>query len=203
MCVKIAMSAQLRGWTETEYLTELHHYRHGIWRQLTTRPGGRQMHDAAGYKALRSAWVAAVDNNKDRGIRTKEEIATDAVELAYMWADRITDDTDNLTPAESAVMGYVISETERRGFLRVTCPCREVGEFAKVPSRTAARILLRLTARGLLINHYAGRRRRPGNKGRAAIYGLPDPERVAHTHTGKYPYVPPAPGHAGTTRGPS
>jgi len=40
-----------------------------------------------------------------------------------------------------AVMSVVVAETHRRGMLRVTCPGREVAQFAKVPHRTAARTL--------------------------------------------------------------
>ena len=73
-------------------------------------------------------------------------------------------------------MSYVVAETERREMLRVTCPGRDVAEFAKIPHRTAARILKTLTRKGFLIKHYDGLGG-PSSTGKAAIYELADPER--------------------------
>ena len=173
MAMKIAMSAYRRGWSEAAYTTEIALWQHGLWRQLTTRPDGRPMSKKSGYKSLWSAWEAGVVNANNVGIRTKEEIASDAVELAYKWVDRITDNVDGLGDVEAAVMGYVISETERRGYLRVTCPCREVAEFSKTSPMTAARVLGRLAERGLLVKYSPGRRG-TGSGRKAAIYGLQD-----------------------------
>lgn len=178
-CVRIAMSAHRRGWSESEYLTEITLRKHGLWRQLTTRRDGRPYPDAKGYKELRSAWEAARLNVNDVGSRTRDEIASDAMDLAFMWVEWITDHPGQLSDIEAGVMGYVISETERRGMLRVTCPGREVAEFSKTSHRTAARVLNRLVERGLLIKHSPGRRWKKGSpSGRAAIYGLADPENL-------------------------
>lgn len=178
MCMRIAMSAQLRGWNESEYLTEVAINKKGLWRQLTTRRNGQPYPDSRGYKEMRSAWeTARLNINRVGGVRTHEEIAADAVELAFTWVDRLTDGIDGLCEAEAGVMRYVVAETERRGMLRVTCPGREVAEFAKVPHRTASRVLKRLTERGLLTQHSPGRRGTAG-KGKAAIYGLTDPEAL-------------------------
>ena len=67
----------------------------------------------------------------------------------------------------------MVSETERRGYLQVTCPCRQVAEAAKVSPMSAIRILNRLSEKGLLVKHSPGRRG-TGSGRRAAIYGLPD-----------------------------
>ncbi len=176
MCVKIAMSAYRRGWSESEYVVEITHEdkKRGpgrLWMQLTTRSDGRVCSQKSAYKALRKAWETGVANANNVGMRTLEEIGDDAVEMAFTWTDRITDGVDGLNPTEAAVMGYVIAETERRRMLRVTCPGRVVAEFAKVPHRTAARTLSALAKRGLLIKHSRGRAGTDG-KGRAAIYGL-------------------------------
>jgi len=192
MAMKIAMSAYRRGWSETEFLTEVKLGAVGgtrrkadnrLWGQLTTRPDGRTRGDAAGYKSLRAAWEAGVANCNNVGMRTKEEIAADAVERAYMWADRITERAVDLTEVEAAVLGFVVSETERRGMLRVTCPCREAAEFAKTSPMTAMRTLKRLARRRLLILHSRGR---GGEKvyRRAAIYELADPEALVHRNPG-------------------
>ncbi len=177
ICVRIAMSAQRRGWSESEYTTEVTINRKGLWRQLTTQRNGQPYPDRHGYKELRSAWEAARLNVNNVGARTRDEIAADAVELAFAWVDRLTDGIDNLSEMEGNVMRYVIAETERRGMLRVTCPGRGVAEFAKIPHRTASRILERLTKRGLLIQHSPGRRGTGSNR-KAAIYGLPNPETL-------------------------
>jgi hypothetical protein len=177
MCVRIAMSAQRRGWTESAYTTEVAINKKGLWRQLTTQRNGQPYPDRHGYKELRSAWEAARLNVNDAGTRTRDEIAADAVELAFAWVDRITDRIDNLSETEAEVMRYIVAETERRGMLRVTCPGREVAEFAKIPHRTASRVLGRLTKRSLLIQHSPGRRGTGSNR-KAAIYGLSDPEAL-------------------------
>lgn len=178
-CVRIAMSAQRRGWSESEYLTEITINKTGLWRQLTTRRNGQPYPDKHGYKELRSAWEAARLNVNDVGTRTRDEIASDAMDLAFMWVEWITDHPGQLSDIEAGVMGYVIGETERRGMLRVTCPGREVAEFSKTSHRTAARVLNRLVERGLLIKHSPGRRWKKGSpSGRAAIYGLADPKNL-------------------------
>lgn len=177
MCVRVAMSAQRRGWSESEYLTEISARKYGLWRQLTTRRDGRPYPDKFGYKELRSAWEAARLNVNDVGIRTRDEIASDAMDLACSWVEWITDNPGQLGEIEASVMGFVIAETERRGMLRVTCPGREVAEFAKTSHRTAARVLSGLANRGLLIKYSPGRRGTGSNR-RAAIYGLADPKTL-------------------------
>ena len=181
MCMRIAMSAYRRGWTESEYIVEITGHKSRLWNQFMTRKDGRTSSMPTAYKSVRKAWGHGVAKIRNVGMRTAEEIRDDAVELAYMWTDRITDGLDGLDATEIAVMGYVIAETERRGMLRVTCPGRAVAEFAKVPHRTAARTLLSLAKQGLLIKHSSGRRGKDG-KGKAAIYGLADPDTLAHRH---------------------
>ena len=107
---------------------------HRLWVQLRSYSSS----DKVAFKALDKAWEAAVANLNGVGMRTKEEIRDDAVERAFLWADRITDGVDELTETEVAVMGYVMSETERRGMMRVTYPSRAVGEYAKVSAMTAS-----------------------------------------------------------------
>lgn len=134
--MKIAMSAYRRGWTETEYLTEVKLGTNGLWRQLITHPDGRARPETAAHKTLRSAWTTGFAN-VNVGIRTAAEITADATELAYQWSDRVTDGIDELDAIEAAVLGYAIAETERRGYLEVTCPGRQVAEAAGIPHRTA------------------------------------------------------------------
>lgn len=177
------MSAYRRGLSQSAYSTEIAMWENGLWRQLTTRPGGRRLSKKSGYKSLWSAWEAGVANCNNVGLRTKEDITADAVELAYMWVDRLTDGTDGLSDTEADVMRYVVAETERRGMLRVTCPCRAVAEFSKTSPMSATRVLNRLAERGLLIKHSPGRRGK-GSGRRAAIYGLPDPDTLVHRNPG-------------------
>jgi DNA-binding MarR family transcriptional regulator len=179
MIMRIAMSAHVRGWTEMQYITEitkcekhLTRQEHRIWVQL--RHGSSER---AACKALHKAWDTAVVNVNNVSMRTSEEIRDDAIERAFQWADRITDELDGLTPTEAAVMCYVISETERRGMMRVTCPARDVAEHAKLSVMTAHRTLDVLTAKGLLVRECRGRPGKPGNR-RAAIYSLADPDGV-------------------------
>jgi hypothetical protein len=176
MIMRIAMSAYLRRWTEMQFVAEMtkcetHKTRqeHQLWLQLRRRSSER-----TACKALRKAWDTAVANANNVSLRTRDDIGDDAVERAFQWADRITDELDGLTPTEAAVMGYVIAETEHRGMMRVTCPARDVAEHAKLPVMTAHRTLDVLTTKGLLVRESRGRPGKPGNRG-AAIYSLADP----------------------------
>jgi hypothetical protein len=180
MVMRIAMSAYLRGWSEMQFVAEMtksetHKTRqeHPLWLQLRRGSSKR-----TAYRELHRAWDVAVINANSVGLRSLEEICNDAVERAYLWADRLTDGVDSLTDAEGAVMGYVISETERRAMMRVTCPVRDVAEHARLPVMTAYRTLDMLTTKGLLVRESRGRPGKPSNR-RAAIYSLADPHEVA------------------------
>jgi hypothetical protein len=139
--------------------------------------------EGAAIKTLQKAWDTAVANLNDVGERSKRDLREDAIERAYLWADRITDGLDGLTDTEAAVLGYVVSQTEERGMMRVTCPARSAGERAKVSTMTAHRILEALRGKGLLVRHSRGRPGKPGNR-RAAIYSLADPSGLPAPHTG-------------------
>lgn len=155
-------------WSESAYLTEITLWDNGLWRQLTTRPGGRRLSRESGYKSLRSAWEAAVTNVNDVGIRTKEEVAADAVELAYKWADRITDGGGQPQRRRGGGAGVRgVRDGNGGGILRVTCPCREVAEVAKTSPMSANRILKRLSERGLLLST------RPVGAAPGMVVGLP------------------------------
>jgi hypothetical protein len=181
-CLDIAMSAKRRGYTEQQYVDAIANANSGLWAQLMKRRDGRTSSMPRAYKELRKAWAAGLVNVQNVGIRTREEIGDDAVELAYEWSDRLDARTDSLSAQETAVMTYVIQQTIARRMLRVTCPGREVAEHAGMPHRTAARVLAALVDRGVLVKHSAGMRGEPG-KGRAAIFGLRDPAAlVAHRH---------------------
>jgi hypothetical protein len=199
-CVRIAMSAYRRGWTRNEFVDEVTKYEkkkdargrkqwteHRLWVQLRSYNSSPK----AAFNALDKAWEVAVANLNGVGMRTKEEIRDDAVERAFLWADRITDGIDGLTETEAAVIGYVTSETERRGMMRVTCPARAVAEYAKVSAMTASRTLGALTAKGLLVQYSPGRSGKVGNR-RAAIYGLVDPGTCQHRRNCS-PMSPPSP----------
>jgi hypothetical protein len=168
------MSARRRGWTETDYVNEIARNESRLWVQLSTRRDGRPSSPRSAYKALRKAWATGVANVNDIAMRTKYDIRKEAEELAFAWTDRLTDRLDGLTPTETAVLQYVIKQTEQRGMLRVTCPGRDVAEYAKIPHPTAARTLPALAHKGLLIRYSRGRPGKNGT-GKAAIYGLVDP----------------------------
>jgi hypothetical protein len=177
--VSIAMSAHLRGWTEGQYIREVSSRESRLWAQMRMRPDGRRPRsDLAAVRELQKAWEQGVVNVNDVGTRTISEIRDDAVELAFRWVDRLVDNTDDLSPTEKSVMDYVVSETNRRGMLRVTCPSRTVAEFAKVPRMTAHRTLSDLTRKGLLLKRSTGRPQNNHSPGRAAIYELADPETL-------------------------
>ncbi|MEU5844599.1 hypothetical protein [Rhodococcus sp. NPDC047139] len=186
MCVRIAMSAHRRGWTESQYVNEVAAPKSRLWAQVMTRRDGRTSSMPVALKSLRKAWAAGVANSNNVGMRTREEIADDAVELAYAWADRLDAGSDGLSATETAVMRYVVAETERRGMLRVTCPGRAIEAEVGVGYRTATRTLKALAAKGFLVQHSTGRAGEPG-KARAAIYGLGGSEVVSHINGGSTP----------------
>jgi hypothetical protein len=173
-CISIAMSAQRRGWSEAAFINEVAGDKSRLWLQLRTQRDGRLRSSASAYRVLHKAWDTAIANLHDVGVRIAYDISQDARERALHWTDRLTDRADGLSDAQSAVMSYVVAETHRRGMLRVTCPGRDVAEFAKVPHRTVARTLKTLARKGFLIKHYAGRGG-PSSTGKAAIYELADP----------------------------
>lgn len=177
--VSIAMSAALRGWSECQYIREVSSRESRLWVQMRVRPDGRRRRsDLAAARELHKAWEQGFVNVNDVGTRTLSEISDDAIELAFRWIDRLVDNTDELSPTEKSVMDYVISETNRRGMLKVTCPSRAVAEFAKVPRMTAHRTLSNLTRKGLLIKRSSGRPQGSHSPGRAAIYELADPQAM-------------------------
>ena len=176
MCMRIAMSAHRRGWSESEYLVEIMHHKSRLWQQPMTRRDGRTSSMRTAHKSLLKAWETGVANANNVGMRTREEIRADAVELAYIWSDRISERVDGLNPTEEAVMSYVIAETERRGMLRVTF---QVGQSPSSPKPHTGlpRASCRCSQRGLLVQHSPGRRGKNG-RGKAAIYGLVGPNAL-------------------------
>ncbi len=197
--VSIAMSAFRRGWTESEFIIEISNVGANakLWMQVLrvrARDGKASRSQQAGIRVLHKAWSQAVANCNNVGLRSREELRAEAVERAFQWTDRLVDNPDDLTDAEQAVMGYVISETERRGRLRVTCPGRAVAEYAKLSHRTAVRILERLDQRGLLDKCSSGRpQSRDGSPGKAATFSLVDPAGLAHIHPVDIPMCQPQP----------
>ena len=178
--LRLSMSAYRRGWTEAQFCAELTKDQkkralrnHRLWAQL--REG---CSDVSAYRQLHKAWGCAVANVNDVGERTHAELQAEAVELAYRWADRITDAGDQLSEAETAVLLFVASETERRAMPRVTCPARAVAQAAKTSPMTASRSLNALADRGFLFKHSPGRASGKTTSRRAAIYGLADPEAL-------------------------
>jgi hypothetical protein len=173
MAVSIAMSAQKRGWSQQDYINEIVRHESRLWHQLCTGKKGRARSEGSSYKSLDKAWEEARLHLADAGERTRDDIKADAIELAFMWTDRLVDNVDNLTANEIAVMQYVICQTEERGMFKVTCPVREVGKFAKVSIKTASRILGALTDKGML-NRYSRGTHSANGTGKASIYGLMD-----------------------------
>jgi hypothetical protein len=182
--VSIAMSAQARGWTSIQFVNEVSKTErrknkvgqrrwtsHHLWEQVLAY--SRDSVDA--FKELDKAWAAATDNLLSEGLRTPEDLIANAIERAWAWEDRLGEGTDNLSVAEASVMSYVIAEIKKRRMTRVTCPCRAVGEFAKIPHVSANRTLKSLANKGFLVQYSRGTWSESPSKRKAAIYGLSDP----------------------------
>ena len=183
--VGIAMSAQARGWTHMEFVNEFmsrtkrkneagqkRYVNHRLWEQIQAY----SKHGNGGLDELDKAWKQATVNLlSGEGLTTPEDLLNDAIERAWVWEDRINAGTDGLPLTEALVMSYVITYIEKRQMARVTCPCRDVGEFAMVPAATAARILRRLTDKGFLLQFSRGTWSKSPSTRKAAIYSLGDP----------------------------
>lgn len=182
--VSVAMVAQQRGWSQTEFVTEVTKterrtngicqkrlMRHELWTQLVAC----SRHEAHAFRQLDRAWFTAADNRANLGFRTNEDLFADALERAYGWDDRLTEGKDGLPDSEMLVMGYVIAFIEKREMTRVTCSVREVADFTGLPKSTVHRALTSLTAKAFLVRFSRGFWSENTSNRRAAIYGLSDP----------------------------
>lgn len=183
--VSIAMCMQRRGWSEAEYISEFmsrtmrkneagqkRYTNHALWEQIQAY----SKHGNSGLHEIQKAWEAAKINLLNgEGLTTPDELINNAMERAWAWEVRLDEGRDDLSRAQALVMFYVISEVERRQMTRVVCPCRKVGEFAKVPHSTASRALQSLTDKGLLIQFSNGSYSKNPAFRKAAIYSLGDP----------------------------
>lgn len=183
--VSIAMCAQARGWSRMEFINEFmsrtmrknkagqkRYANHVLWDQIQaySRNGNSGIHE------LHKAWEAAQENLlAGEGLTTPEEWLANAIEQAWEWETRLDEGKDGLSVVEVSVMSYVITEIERRQMARVTCPCRAVGDFAKVPFKAASRTLNALTEKGFLMQVSSGCSSESPERRRAAIYSLSDP----------------------------
>ena len=186
MCMTVAMSASLRGWTEQQYVDAVAGPHSKLWTQLMMRRDGRTSSMPRAYRELRKAWAAGVAKAADVDVRTREEIAVDAVERAYEWGDRLDARTDKLSPNEHALMTYVVQQTEERRMFSVACARRTVAAATGLGEEAVKGGFVRLVRKGLLVKYSPGRawtkkEKERGQGGRAALYGLP-PVPVAAGH---------------------
>jgi len=182
--MRIAMSAQKRGWGEIEFRIEVierkkrrnrngaRRFRyHGLWNQMLEFSNDEK-------KALRSldrAWEQAGLNLIKDGLRNAEDLIADAIEKAFEWSDRIDADTDKLSDTQKAVMRYVMESVDKRQMSRVTCPSKALGDLIGVSAKTANRTLHWLQDRGFLDCFHRGVRSANESLRKAAIYSLGDP----------------------------
>lgn len=214
--VAIAMCMQARGWTEVQCINEFmsrtqrknkagqkRYANHRLWEQIQAY----SKHGNSGLHELQKAWeVAKVNRLQGEGLKTPEELFNDALEAAWAWEDRLIEGKDGLSDNEAMVIGYVIAHIEKREMSRVTCPVREVGNYANISKSTAGRLLKSLTERGYLVQFSCGIRSKDETKRKAAIYHLGDPFtlRFGGRCTPLLPSLPSAPnqvGHRSTSQG--
>ncbi len=180
--VSIAMSAQIRGWSQTEFTTEVtgrtclringarRWMPNRLWCQLDELARNPR-------RSLDDAWEQAAANLRSDGLHTLEDLRATAVETAWAWADRLLAGVDHLDEINARLMKYVVTQVEKREMAQVTCPVRDVANHAGVSYKTVHRRLKALTERGLLIQHSPGWYSHPTKapSRRAAIYSLSDP----------------------------
>ena len=179
--VSIAMSAQRKGWTESQYRNTIaapcDKQPNRLWDELHRDERGRP--DRA-YKSLSRAWQVATLNLADcGGMRSLEDLAADADELGMEWLDAL-DDRDlmpTLSNNERAALAHIAYETMARRSLRVAVPVRELakhlGKTGEGTSpRYASKVLHSLMAKGYLDRWHQGTHGPNGSTGDASIYAL-------------------------------
>ena len=180
--VSIAMSAQIRGWTETEFTTEV------TGRTCLKIKGSRrwvpnqlwcQLDELARdpRKSLYDAWEQAASNLRSDGLHTLEDLRATAVETAWAWADRLLGGVDGLDEIDARLMEYRVDHQVEKREMASGRLHPEVAAHSGVSHNTAHRRLKALTERRLLICHspgwYSGPDESPSR--RAGIYSLSDP----------------------------
>ncbi|NOQ62082.1 hypothetical protein [Mycolicibacterium fortuitum] len=182
--VRIAMSAQRRGWTEAQFCDEVWstgtrtikgHRVFGHWpltNQLLTSVNGSKKR---AHADIDRSWAAAADNLLSGGtLTTSGEFIDAAIDNAIAWCERLDEHLDRLSVTQELVMRYVCESVIKRRNSKVTCPCREVGSATGLPYRTANYTLGQLAKQGYLIKHDAGRHSNDPRHRRAAIYSPGD-----------------------------
>jgi DNA-binding MarR family transcriptional regulator len=187
--LKIAMSAQARGWSQTDFeneVTKVERRKNGMGQKLLTEHKlwlqlkAHSRDEGHALQQLEKAWEQGIEHRMNQGFHTAEDLIANAVEAAWAWEDRLTEGKDGLLDTEMLVMSYVIASIEKRQITRVTCSVREIGEFTGLPKSTAYRALKSLTEKGFLVQVSRGTSSKKPSNRRAAIYRLGDPENLRY-----------------------
>jgi hypothetical protein len=166
----------LRGFSAQEFLDFMPTYtppatregsrRNVLWEELTTR-GRRERHPHQ-YEPIVVKAFKYAEEAIESGFVPDQDQPEYIAALSDWWHGVLTAGRISLLPAEIGVIKYVLAQMRIRGFLNVTCPCREVGKAIGVRHVAAWRTLQDLAEDGILIcrsRGVAGRRE-------AAIYCL-------------------------------
>ena len=173
--VSIAMSAQIKGWTESEYRTAIaspDKGSTGLWDQIMR---GQRNKPERAYKALARAWETATAYLKDNGgLRYLSDVGDDADEHGTGWLDALADPglVTTRTPKHHAALEHIASETIRRRMKRVAIPVRQLAEHLGVSPRYACTVLHDLIADGWIVSVHRGSHSSKGATGDASVYRL-------------------------------
>jgi hypothetical protein len=198
--LKIAMSAQARGWSQTDFeneVTKVERRKNGMGQKLLTEHKlwlqlkAHSRDEGHAIAQLEKAWAQGIKHRMNEGFHTAEDLIANAVEAAWAWEDRLTEGKDGLLDTEMPVMSDVIAFIEKRQMTRVTCSVREIGVFVNIPKSTAYRGLKSLTEKGFLVRVSRGTSSKKPSNRKAAIYSLGDPLNLRYGGRGapsKKPY---------------
>ena len=174
--LRIAHTAQIRGWGVVEWEAQILEDRNVLARQLRTKRDGRPKPARTVDKTLSKAWDAAWEHRTSRPTMDREQVAEAARQRAATARDVAADADNDLRESERDVLAHIAAETEERGLLRIACPWRTVADAVDLGERATKNALRDLVRRGCLVLVERGRPGGPSAKGRgkANLYGLPE-----------------------------
>lgn len=188
---RVAMSAQIRGWPESEWTAYVLASSRKLGQQARIRRG-KPRPDADLHKQLRVAWKSAAAYLELRpDVMAAAEVAGRGADRARCVLLAVADPDTRLTDPERAVLAHAASEIQRlqregKQVDLAPLPRRTVAERTGLSERVARTAISDLTERGLLELAVRGRRGAPGAlrpdgrpQAQASLYRLPATDTLA------------------------
>jgi len=173
--VQTAMSAQARGWDQTEWAALVLAPNSYLGYQAKSKGKDRTLPDMQVVKQMDNAWEKTWELRTSRDPAwTPEQARIEALERAQVAAKAVEDLYVDLTHAERLVLAYAGEQTRLRGFTNVALPRQAIYGATGLGSTAVATALKGLATKGLLHLHRTGQRAKSAKYRRASIYTLAD-----------------------------